>query len=208
MIGSDLTVDLVVMRVVAGVIIMTVQALVLAAVALLLGDKGPQYDGRLTVWPWGHVDLLGLLSMALTGFGWGRPVAIDPGQLRLGRWGLVVVVIAANAVLLLLGFALLQLATPALKALDYTAGITVAAFLREAAQLCVWIALFSLLPIPPLTGAHFLTALGVAVPARLGTYFGWALLVASIFGVTRMVMTPAFGLVAPLVLGVYAANLR
>ena len=201
MFGGDLTVDLVVMRVIAGVVIMTVQGVVLAAVALLLGDKGPHYDGRLTAWPWGHVDLLGLLSMALTGFGWGRPVAIDLGQMRLGRWGLVVAVIAASAALLLLGFVLLLLAGPALRGLDYTAGITIAAFVREAAQLCVWITLFSLLPIPPLTGAHWLRALGIVVPERFVTWLAWALFVASIFGVTRVVVTPAFRLIAPLLLG-------
>lgn len=208
MFGLDLTIDLVVMRVVAGVIIMTTQGVVLAAAALLLGDKGPQYDGRLTAWPWGHVDLLGLLSLALTGFGWGRPVAIDPGQLRIGRWGLVVAVVAASAALLLLAVLLLLLATPALEGLDYTAGITVSAFVREAAQLCVWIALFSLMPIPPLAGAHFLTALGITVPEWLPTYLGWGLLVASIFGVTRMVVAPAFNLVGPLILGIDAVPLR
>ncbi len=206
MIGSDLTVDLVVMRVIAGVIIMTVQGLVIAAVAVGLGDKGPQYDGRLTAWPWGHVDLLGLLSMALTGFGWGRPVAVDPGQLRIGRWGLVVVVLASSAALLLLGFLLQLLAAPALRQLDYTAAVTIAAFVREAAQLCVWIALFSLLPIPPLAGAHFLRALGVTVPDRWATYLGWALFIASIFDVTSMVVTPAYKLVAPLVLGADIAH--
>ena len=208
MFGSDLTVDLVVMRVIAGIIIMTVQGGVLAAMALLLGDKGPQYDGRLTAWPWGHVDLLGLLSMALTGFGWGRPVAIDPAELRFGRWGLVLITISVGVALLVLGFLLLLLAGPVLSNFDYTAGIAVSAFLREAAQLCVWIALFCLLPIPPLTGAQFLKALGVTVPERIGTYLGWALFVASIFGVTRLVVTPAFRLVVPLILGVDSVPLR
>lgn len=208
MFGSDLTVDLVVMRVIAGITIMTVQGLVLAAVALLLGDKGPQYDGKLTAWPWGHVDLLGLLSMALTGFGWSRPVAIDPAQLRPGRWGLVVAVLASSVALLLLGFLLLQLAVPLLTGLEYTAAVTASAFVREAAQLCVWIALFSLLPIPPLTGAHFLAALGIAVPERFTTFLGWALFVASIFGVTRVVVTPAYNLLAPLILGADNVPLR
>ncbi len=201
MIGSDLTVDLVLMRLVAGVIIATVQGLAIAAVAVLLGDKGPRYDGRLTAWPWGHVDLLGLFSVTLTGFGWGRPVAVDHNQLRLGRWGLVVLVLVGSAALLLVGVLLLQLAIPLLKALDYTAGVTAAAFVRQAAQLCVWMALFSLLPLPPLAGAHFLTALGVSVPKQLGTYLGWALLVASLFGVTRMLLRPAYAVIAPLLLG-------
>lgn len=204
---SDLTVDLVVMRVIAGVIMATVQGLAIAATAVLLGDKGPRYDARLTAWPWGHVDLVGLGSFALTGFGWGRPVAVDPGQLRFERWGLVVIVLAGSAALLLLGFVLPPLALALLRGLDYTAGVTMAAFLREMAQLCVWMAVFSLLPIPPLAGAHFLTALGVAVPQRVAGYLGWALLLLSVLGVTRMVVRPAFNLIAPLILGAGASAL-
>jgi Zn-dependent protease len=204
---SDLTVDLVVMRVIAGVIMAMVQGLAIAATAVLLGDKGPRYDGRLTAWPWGHVDLVGLGSLALTGFGWGRPVAVDPGQLRFGRWGLVLIVLVSAAALLLLGFVLPPLASVLLRELDYTAGVTLAAFLREMAQLCVWMAIFSLLPIPPLAGAHFLTALGVSVPQRVAAYFGWALLLVSVFGVTRMVIRPAFNLIAPLILGTDASAL-
>lgn len=204
---SDLTVDLVVMRIIAGIILATVQGLAIAGTAVLLGDKGPRYDGRLTAWPWGHVDLLGLGSLALTGLGWGRPVAVDPGQLRFGRWGLVLVVLANGVALVVLGYLLSRLSAPLLGALDYTAAVTMAAFLREAAQLCLWMALFSLLPVPPLAGAHFLAALGISVPQRLVVYLGWVLFLASIFGVTRSVIRPAFNLVAPLVLGADAVAL-
>ncbi len=203
MIALDLTVQQLVMRLLAGVIIATVQGVTIAAVAVLLGDKGPRYDGRLKVLTGGHIDLLGLGSLMLTGFGWGRPVAIDAGQLRPGRWGLVLAAVAGSAVLLLLGFLVLQLAGPLLtSSLDFTAGTTAAAFVRVAARLCVWMALFSLLPIPPLAGAHFLAALGISVPARAGTYLGWILLLATLFGVTQRVLTPAYNVIAPLVLGV------
>jgi len=204
---SDLTVDLVVMRIIAGVIMVALQGLVIAAVAVLLGDKGPRYDGRLTAWPWGHIDLVGLGALALTGFGWGRPIAVDPRQLRPGRWGLVVVVLAGGVALLLLGLVLPPLALAVLGGLDYTAGVTIAAFLRELAQLCVWMAVFSLLPIPPLTGAHFLAALGISAPQRMASYLGWVLLLASVFGVTRAVLRPVFNLVAPLILGADASAL-
>jgi Zn-dependent protease len=201
MIGAELTIQLVVLRLFAGLIIVTVHGAIVSAVATMLGDAGPRYDGRLTVLPMPHVDLVGLGAMVLTGFGWGRPVAIEPGKLRLGRWGLVVIVLAGSAGLLLLAILLLMLAIPLLTLLPYTAGLTTAAFVRVAARLCVWMALFSLLPMPPLAGAHFLAAAGIGVPRRAGTFLGWALLVACILGVTRMVLTPAYGVIAPLVLG-------
>jgi Zn-dependent protease len=205
-IGSELTLQLVILRLVAGLLVATVQGLSLAALAVLFGDRGPRYDGRLTAWPFGHVDLVGLGSIALSGFGWGRPVAVEPAQLRLGRWGLVVIVLAGSAALLLVGRLLLLLVIPLLTLLPYTSGITTVAFVRVAARLCVWAALLSLVPVPPLAGAHLLAALRISLPARAGTVFGWALLVLSALGVTRLVLTPAYDLIAPLVLGAEVAR--
>jgi Zn-dependent protease len=201
MIGSDLSLQLMVLRLLAGLIIAAVQGAAIATAAALLGDKGLRYDGRLTVLPPKHVDILGLGAIVLTGFGWGRPVAIEAGKLRIGRWGLVVAVLAGSVALLLVAYLLLLLVIPLLTFLPYTAGLTAAAFWRRAARLCVWMALFSLIPIPPLAGAHFLAALGVVVPKQAGTYLGWALLVAAVFGLPRIVLTPVYELVAPIVLG-------
>ena len=152
MIGAELTVQLVILRFFAGLLIATVQGATIAAAAVMLGDKGPRYDGRLSLMPTRHVDLLGLGALMLTGFGWSRPVAIEAAELRGGRWGLVGIVLIGSAVLLLLAYLVLLLVAPALALLPYTAGITTAAFLRLAARLCVWMALFTL-PLPPLTGA-------------------------------------------------------
>lgn len=201
MIGAELTIQLVVLRLLAGLIIATVQGASIAAIAVLLGDKGPRHDERLTLMPFGHVDLLGLGSIMVSGFGWGKPVAIDHGQLRFGRWGLVIAVLGGTVVLLALGYLLVQLIIPGLVLLPYTAGLTVAAFLRTAARLCVWTALFMLVPVPPLAGGHLLAAAGVRVPAASGMLIGWGLLLVSVLGLTRMVLTPLYNIVAPLVLG-------
>ena len=201
MIGPDLTMQLLAMRLLAGILIATVQGATVAAVAVLLGDKGPRYDGRLTPWPASHIDLLGLASLMLTGFGWSKPVAIDPGELRFGRWGLLVAVLAGSLALLVTGWLLLFLVIPALTLLPHTAALLVAAFLRSAAQLCVWMALFTLLPLPPLAGAHILAALGIRLPSAAGMVVGGLLLVLSIFGITRVVVVPAYQLVAPLIIG-------
>lgn len=201
MIGSELTLQLLALRLFAGLLIVTVQGATIAAMAVLLGDKGPRYDGRLTLLPFGHVDLLGLAALVLSGFGWSKPVAIEAAQLRFGRFGLVIVALASSAVLLALGFLVLQLTIPLLTQLPYAAGVTAAAFLRVTARLCVWMALFTLLPVPPLVGAHLLAALGIQLPRVTGMVIGWALLVASVVGITRMVLLPVYQLVAPLVIG-------
>jgi Zn-dependent protease len=201
MFGAELTLQLVVVRLFAGIIIATVQGASIAAAAVLLGDKGPRYDGRLTLALLGHIDLVGIFSMALSGFGWGKPVAIEAAQLRFGRWGLVIAVLAGSIALLVASYVLLLLVIPLLTLLPYTAGLTAAAFVRLAARLCVWMALFTLLPLPPLAGAHFLEALGVRLPARATLFISWGLLLVSLFGITRMVLTPVYAVIAPLILG-------
>lgn len=201
MISPDLTIQLVVLRLFAGLLMVSVQGATIAAVAVLLGDKGPRHDGRLTLFPFPHVDVLGLGSLMLSGFGWSRPVEIDAAQLRLGRWGLVLAALAGSAALLVIGYLLLLLAIPLLTHLPYSAGIAAAAFVRLAARLCVWMALFALLPVPPLAGAHLLAAIGVRLPGPAGVLIGWGLVAASAFGVTRTVLLPVYDIVAPLVIG-------
>lgn len=206
MIGSELTIQLLVLRFLSGLLIVAVHGAVLAGAAVLLGDKGPRYDGRLTLNPFRHVDLVGLASMMLSGFGWSRPVAIEAAPLRFGRWGLVLAVLAGSVALLALASLILLLIIPALTMLPYTAGLAAAAFIRTAARLCIWTALLALIPLPPLAGAHILAALGIRLPPVTGTILGWGLLVVSALGITRMVLTPAYDLIAPLILGLDSAR--
>ncbi len=206
MIAQDLTIQLAVMRFLTGLISAGAQGFAIAATAVLLGDKGPRYDGRLTLLPFRHIDLIGLASVILTGFGWSKFVAIEAAQLRLGRWGLIVAALAGSVALLALAWLLLLLVVPILTYLPYTAGLTGAAFVRLAARLCVWLALFALLPIPPLAGGHLLDAIGIRLPPTATVWLACGLLAASILGLTGVVLAPAYGLVAPLVLGVDAVR--
>lgn len=201
MIGPELTIQLVAMRLLAGIVIAIVQSLAIAHAARRLGDDGPGHDGRTRPLSFAHVSLPGLGALMLTGFGWAQPVAIAGDRLRGGRLALVFPVLAGSAALLLLGFALLTLAAPALRSLDVTAGLTAAAFVRVAGRLCVWMALFSLLPVPPLAGAHLLEAAGIRLPARAGIVGAIVLTLASLAGWTQWLLAPAYKAIAPLVLG-------
>ena len=58
-----------------------------AAVAVLLGDSTPRVEGRLTLNPSAHIDWIGMLLFLLLGWGWARPVHIQPGNLKGRRWG-------------------------------------------------------------------------------------------------------------------------
>ncbi|MBI3952927.1 MAG: site-2 protease family protein, partial [Chloroflexi bacterium] len=55
-----------------------------AAVAHRLGDRTPQRAGRLTLNPLAHLDPMGTLLLLLAGFGWAKPVPINPYAMRIG----------------------------------------------------------------------------------------------------------------------------
>ncbi len=110
---TDLTLQQIVLRFFALLLIVGVHGAVVAATACALGDQGPRYDERLRLSPLAHIDLLGFAAGVLFAIGWIKPVAIDPAALRIGRLGLVVIVV--TAAMAVLAFALaLQLLRPLL----------------------------------------------------------------------------------------------
>ncbi|HXA26387.1 MAG TPA: site-2 protease family protein, partial [Acetobacteraceae bacterium] len=79
---GDLTLQQVVLRIGAVLLIASVHGFAVAATACAMGDAGPRYDGRLGLSPLRHVDPIGGLLVVLFTVGWIRPVAVDPGGLR------------------------------------------------------------------------------------------------------------------------------
>jgi Zn-dependent protease len=189
----DLTLQAIFFRLVALALVAILQGATVAAVAVALGDRGPRHDGRLTLWPAGHVDLLGAIGFVLFGLGWAKPVRIDPEALRAGRAALVLPALAASSVLAAAAFALAALASPALTVLPLATGLWAAAFLRVAAALCLANAVFSLLPVPPLPGAHLLRSAGMRLPRAAAQGGGVALLVLLAVGFVSGVLGPAIG---------------
>lgn len=198
---AELTLNLIALRFFALLIIAAVQGFVVAGAAVLLGDQGPKHDGRLTPFPFGHLDLLGGISLMVFGLGWAKPVAIDPRQFGVGRAGIVVVILAAFVALLVIAFVLHTLVIPSLTMLPYAAGITTAAFLRVAARIGLWFALLGLIPIPPLTGGLLLAAFGVRVSKQTQWILAAVLVVAVATGVVRQLLGPAHAILASVILG-------
>jgi hypothetical protein len=105
----DFSLQQLALRLAAYIFIAAVHGLAVAAAAYALGDAGPRHDGRLSVNPLVHLDVLGTAAGVLFSAGWIRPIAIDPGALRAGRAGLVLVVAAGFAATVLSAVALLAL---------------------------------------------------------------------------------------------------
>ena len=74
------------------------------AMSASLGDPTPEGDGRLTMNPLAHLDLIGALMLILVGFGWARPVRVDPRYYANPRKGMLQVAFAGPASNLLVTF--------------------------------------------------------------------------------------------------------
>jgi Zn-dependent protease len=199
----DYTLQQFVLRLLAMVFIAAVHGFAVAGTACALGDPGPRYDGRLTANPLPHLDVLGTLSGVFS-VGWIRPIAIDPAQLRFGRAGLVLVVIAGAAATLA-SVAILRVVRPHLLPLlpDTTSALAFAV-IETIGEVSLWFALVNVLPLPLLTGAHLVVAI---VPGaregvrRVQPYAAVALAALAVTGLAARALAPAYSVLARVVLG-------
>jgi Zn-dependent protease len=192
---ADLTLQQVVLRICAVLLISGVHGLAVAAIACLLGDEGPRRDGRLGIGPWRHADPIGGLLVVFFTLGWIRPVAAEPDQLRTGRLGLVIVALGGSATTLLLA-ALAQFVRPfVLNLLGDTEAATFFIFVTVLGQLCTsFFTLFNLLPLPLLTGQHLLVAIRPQwreALVRSQPYSAMVLAVAIATGIPARLLAPA-----------------
>lgn len=130
-----------------------------AIMATLCGDPTPKADGRVTLNPLAHLDPIGTLAIVFIGFGWGKPVMVQPANFRNKRWDDVKVSFAGPAMNLIqaivFGVALrVTLQTGAIAWDSVTAEILGFAF-----TINVVLMVFNLIPIGPLDGAHILKGL-------------------------------------------------
>ena len=132
-----------------------------AEAAYLLGDKGIKERGRLSLNPLSHIDPVGALFMLLIGFGWAKPVPVDSRYFKNPKLGMGITALMGPVANLVAGFAGLlvyygiKCASPSFLVSDGLGGI-VRVFLVFYVQVNVNLAVFNLLPIPPLDGSKIL----------------------------------------------------
>lgn len=135
-----------------------------------LGDPTPRSQGRLSLNPLVHLDPLGSLLLVLVGFGWAKPVPVNPRYFDDWRRGMLLVAAAgplSNIALLFLVGALVQVGVLPLRG-------PVGTFVQFLGFINAILAVFNLLPLHPLDGSRILTGLLPAEPAaaydRLAPY--------------------------------------
>ena len=128
-------------------------------VAYQLGDTTAKEAGRLSLNPLKHVDWLGVLAMLILGFGWAKPVPVNPYRFKKsGARGIVWVSLAGPfsnilfAFLLLLVWEVFAAILPAIAFNYYFANI-----MSSVVFLNIGLAVFNLIPVPPLDGSRVLT---------------------------------------------------
>ena len=119
-----------------------------ATSAYLLGDDTAYREGRVTLNPVSHLDLLGSLMLLMAGFGWGRPTPVVPSKLRGGVFGPVAVALAGpvSNFLIVAVCAVLYLLPP------FQGGyLQIIALMMAFTNALLFV--FNLIPIPPLDGS-------------------------------------------------------
>ena len=135
--------------------------------AYAMGDDTAKRMGRLTFNPLHHVDLMGLIMMAVVGFGWAKPVPVDPRRFRRPKLGMALTALAgpvSNVVLMVLAL-MIRAALLVPYYLQQSPFLEyVMLFLEYTAVLSAGLAVFNLFPIPPLDGSKILFSL---LPSRI-----------------------------------------
>lgn len=137
-----------------------------AFAAYKLGDETAKSQGRLTLNPIKHMDPVGILMLLFLGFGWGRPVQIDPRNFNRNmsaKKAEAIVAIAGPAANFILAIVFsiitaLLIKFNALDKMNYRAALTIIEILQSIVILNVGLGLFNLIPLPPLDGSKVLCA--------------------------------------------------
>jgi len=161
-----------------------------ALVADRLGDPTPRRLGRLSLNPLVHLDVLGTLFFVLFRFGWAKPVPVDPRNFANPRQGMLQVALAGPLANITIAFAIgLLLKSQRVADTPWAAAADMLVLINLV------LAVFNLIPIPPLDGSRILESLLTGEQARAYARiqpYGTVLILGLLYtGIVGRLMTPA-----------------
>lgn len=133
-----------------------------AVAAYKLGDSTPKLEGRVTVNPLAHIDMMGFFCLLLVGFGWGKPVMINPYNFKNPRRDELIVSLAGVTVNLIIAVlaAFIYVYLYMKQNLFFNEngwGDSIGMILQNLIVINLVLMVFNLLPIPPLDGFGVVT---------------------------------------------------
>lgn len=149
--------------------------------AYKMGDPTAKYDGRLSLNPLHHIDPIGALCIFLFGFGWAKPVMVNPNYFKNLKRGTVVTALAgplSNFITAFLGMLLMVHVLPLFPNMYFYT------FLLYFISINVGLGVFNLIPIPPLDGSKiFLSLLPRKIYYEIMRYerYGFLILVLALY---------------------------
>ena len=133
-----------------------------ARVAVKLGDDTPRAQGRLTLSPMAHLDIIGMLMIFLCGFGYAKPVGVNARNFKNPKGGMALTALAgpaSNLIMALIFSLLANMANMWYMNAQMTVAYVSVVFCYFAAYINVSLAVFNLIPIPPLDGSRILNVI-------------------------------------------------
>ncbi|HIS69644.1 MAG TPA: site-2 protease family protein [Candidatus Gallacutalibacter stercoravium] len=136
-------------------------------VASKLGDTTARFSGRLTLNPLSHIDPFGAVALLLFGFGWAKPVPINPRNFKNPKAGMAITALAgpvSNLLAAFVGALLYQVVLLASGSMSQQVFGWVSVFFIQFVSINIGLAVFNLIPLPPLDGSKIL---GAFLPDRI-----------------------------------------
>jgi len=135
----------------------TIHELCHGLAAYALGDSTAKRDGRLSLNPIRHIDPIGLVCILVVGFGWAKPVMVNPHNLRNPKIHMALIAAAGPASNFVLAFLSLMVLVPAIRFFYVPPTITDA--IATFSSINIMLGVFNLLPVPPLDGSKIIAGL-------------------------------------------------
>ena len=176
-----------------------------AWMATKLGDETPKAQGRLNLNPFSHIDWVGFVFLIVAGFGWGKPVEIDPRNFK-GKRSVssaeALVAVAGPIMNFILAFVFLIIyyaifvASNALSGLSSNWDQIIEVVITYIISINIGLGIFNLIPLPPLDGSkvlmHFLPYKGKEWFYRNQTIFYIVFLLLLVTGLASKILIPIF----------------